>query len=195
MAEPAGPRVSYEAYLAAEARAAVRHEYCDGVILAMAGGSREHSLVKTNLTALTALALRGRPCRAFDSDLRALVEDRAFATYPDLAVVCGPIRWAARDRNALTNPTALFEVLSPSTAAYDLGEKFDQYASLTSLQEYVVVDSERIGVRLFRRDGDAWTLLRFGAGDVVELRSIQVRLAVSDLYEGWAELRASNPEG
>jgi Uma2 family endonuclease len=149
MAAPAQRRVTYAEYLALEEQAATKHEYCGGVLVAMAGGSREHSLVKTNLTRRIAEALDGTPSRAFDADLRCLVEATGLATYPDLTVVCGTVRWAERDRDAVTNPTAIFEVLSPSTAGYDLGEKFDHFARIPSLQEYVAIDSERVGVRVF----------------------------------------------
>lgn len=195
MAQDAPRSYTYEEYLALEAHSDVKHEFYDGAILAMAGGSREHSLLKTNLLRRVANALDGRPCRAFDADLRSLVEEANFATYPDVAVACPPAQWSPRDRNALTNPTVLCEVSSPSTAAYDIGEKFDQYARFASLQEYVLVDSERVGVRLFRREGEVWTLHRYGAGDVVALQSIDVRLLVDEIYDGWAELRASGEVG
>ena len=195
MAQSAPRRYTYEEYLRGEEVSDVKHEFCDGAILAMAGGSRERSLLKTNLLTEVALALRGRPCRAFDADLRSLLEEANFATYPDVAVVCPPARWSPRDRNALTNPTVLFEVLSPSTAAYDTGEKFDHYARFVSLREYVLVESERVGVRVFRRDGDVWTLHRYGAGDTVELPAIDIRLDVDGIYDGWAELRASGEVG
>lgn len=101
----------------------------------MAGRTPEHSLLNTNSTARVTVALDGRPWRAFDAELRTLVEVADFATYPDLSLLCGPFQRSPRDPNALTNPTVPFEVLSRSTAAYDLGEKFDRYALLPTLQE------------------------------------------------------------
>lgn len=193
MAEPGDHRHSYDEYVAFDAASQEKHEYCQGVILAMAGGTPEHSLLKSNLGRHVGNALDGRPCRAFDADLRTLVEVADFATYPDLSVVCGPFQRSPRDPNALTNPTVLFEVLSRSTAAYDLGEKFDRYALLPTLQEYVVVDTERVSVRVFRRDGVSWVLDRYGPGDTVELRSVDARFAVDAVYDGWAELRATAP--
>lgn len=187
-------RYTYEEYLAQEELSEIKHEFCDGAILAMAGGTPEHSLVKFNLGVAVANALRGRPCRAFDCDLRVLAGEADFATYPDLSVVCGQFVRAGRDKNALTNPTALFEVLSHGTAAYDLGEKFDQYCRLPTLREYVVVESERIGARTFRLEGGIWALRRFGVGEMVALPSIGISVGMADIYDGWEELRATARE-
>lgn len=191
MTAAAKPKISYAEYLAIEERSELRHQLVDGEVFAMAGGTPEHSLLKTNLTIGIGLSLRGKPCRPFDSDLRVLIEDGPFATYPDLAVVCGSFQRSPMDKDALTNPRALFEVSSKSTAAWDLGGKFDRYALLDSLQVYVLVDSEQVMVRVFRRDGESWILNRYEVGDTVELEEIGATISVDELYEGWAALRES----
>ncbi len=191
MADPATRLHTYAEYLLAEEGSAVKHEYYQGHLLAMAGGTVEHSLLKTNLTGLFVAALRGRPCRAFDADLRTRVEASDLTTYPDLAVICGPIARSAIDRNALVNPTLLVEVLSPSTAVYDLGEKFRHYTAIPSLRAYLVVDSSAVGVHLYERDGDRWTVRLFGAGDVVPIGCLEIDLAVDVVYDGWAEVVAA----
>lgn len=193
MALPAHRRYTYEEYLELEEASETKNEFFEGTILAMAGGTAEHSLLKTNLLVAVAVALRGRPCRAFDADLRSLVEEADFATYPDVSVACGPFVRSERDPNALTNPTVLFEVLSPGTAAYDLGQKFDQYAKLPSLQEYVVIDSERVMARVFRREGEKWSIHGVPANGQLDLESLGIRIAMVDIYDGWEELRATRP--
>lgn len=188
---PRAPRATYAEYLAAEERSDVRHEFCDGAILAMAGGTGAHARLKTNLTGLVHAALRGRPCQARDVDQRVRIAATDLSTYPDLSVVCGPRIPDESDRHALTNPTVLFEVLSKATAGYDRGEKFDHYAHLATLTQYVLVDSERIHVDVYTRlDDAAWERRGHGPNDIVRLASIDVTLIVNDLYDGWAEERA-----
>lgn len=191
MASTARRRVSYAEYLAEEAASDVKHEFCDGAVVAMAGGTPEHALLKTNLTVLVGAALRGRPCRPFDSDLRVRVQATSLATYPDLTVVCGPLQRDTEDRDAAINPTLLAEVLSPSTAGYDRGEKLDHYARIPTLREVVLVDSTRVHVDVYRRLGeDAWERHGYGPGATVPLASLEVAVEMEALFEGWAALAA-----
>lgn len=189
MPSTAGRRLSYAEYLAIEQASDVKHEYCEGHVVAMAGGTPEHALLKTNLTVLVGSALRGRPCRAFDADLRVRVPATTLATYPDLTVICGPLVRDAEDRDAATNPTLLVEVLSPSTAGYDRGEKLDHYGRIPTLREVVLVDSARMHVDVYRRLGDAaWERHGYEPGERVPLASLELTLEVDAIYEGWAEL-------
>lgn len=194
MPSTAHRRHSYAEYLAFEEASDVKHEYCDGAIVAMAGGTPEHSLLKSNLLGLAHAALSGRPCRPFDSDLRVRVPSTTLATYPDLSVICGPLQRDVEDRNAAVNPTLLAEVLSPSTAAYDRGEKLDHYAHLTTLREVVLIDSTRAHVDVYRRLGEkAWERHGYGPGERIPLGSIEVSIELDELYDGWAELVATPP--
>ena len=141
-------------------------------------------------------ALRGRPCRPCDADQRVRIPASGLSTYPDLSVVCGRRLPDAEDNHALTNPTVLFEVLSAGTAAYDWGEKFDQYTLLPSLKQYVLIDSERVHVDVLSRGEDgAWIRRGYGNGEIVPLPSVEISLSIDELYEGWAEEREIDAGG
>ena len=197
MALPAEkPYLSYADYLALEADTGVRHEYLDGEAWAMAGGTLRHSAIKTNLTIAVGLALRGRPCRAYDSDAKMLVTDTGLATYPDLAIVCGPVAQAAQDRHAAVNPTVLFEVLSPSTEAWDRGEKFRHYRHLGSLQQYVLISADTARVEVFTRGLEGtWVMREAGPGGQIALDSVQISIEVDELYADLPDDAATAPEG
>lgn len=183
---------TYAEYLSQEEASLEKHEFCDGAIVAMAGGTRAHSRMKTNLTVAVGTALHGRPCQPYDSDLRVRVPATTLATYPDLSVICGQAVADAEDRHAVVNPAVLFEVLSPSTAGYDRGEKFDHYQRLASLQQYVLLDHARPHVDVYSRlPSGGWERRGYGTGERVPLTSIDVELGVDELYTGWAEARAS----
>lgn len=184
-------RISYATYLAEEAGSDVKHEWLDGSVVAMAGGTPDHSLLKTNLGREVSAALRGKRCRAFDSDLRVRCPATGLGTYPDLTVICGPFIIDDEDKDAAVNPTLIFEVLSKSTASYDRTEKFDHYATLETLTTYVIVDNTRPRIDVYiKLDAESWVRKRYESGARVPLPAIDAEIAVDDVYEGWAELRA-----
>ncbi|MSP54394.1 MAG: Uma2 family endonuclease [Myxococcales bacterium] len=151
----------------------------------------DHSLLKTNLGRVVGNALSGRGCRAFDSDLRVRCPATGLATYPDLTVGCGPFVIDDEDKDAAVNPTVIFELLSKSTASYDRTEKFDHYATLEMLATYVIVDNARPRIDVYTRpDEDSWVRRRYASGARVPLPAIGAEIAVDDIYDGWAELRA-----
>jgi Uma2 family endonuclease len=183
VSHPAVRKASYSEYLALEQRTGVRHEFVDGEAWAMAGGTKRHSAVKTNLAGEIYVALRGSPCRSYDSDLKLRVPATGLATYTDLTVICGGVEVHAEDVHAATNPTVVFEVLSPSTEAWDRGGKFEHLGRTTSLQQYVLLAQDRPLVEVFTRgEGGTWELRRYGAGEQADLGAIGVRLAVDPLY-------------
>lgn len=143
----------YEEYLARERETGFKHEFLRGQVFAMAGGSPE----RARLIAEVAFALRGMidpaKCRVFTSELKIRIEATGLATYPDVAVVCGDVVRDGEDKNALTNPKILVEVLSPSTEAYDRGEKWAHYRRIATLDAYVLVSQipERLDVRATSR--------------------------------------------
>jgi Uma2 family endonuclease len=189
MAQPAHQRTSYAAYLEAEARSDRKHEFHDGVVVAMSGGTPRHSHLATRMIGALVSSLAGRPCRPFESNLRLYLPAVRRGLYPDASVVCGRLEHDPADPDAATNPTLIVEVLSPSTEACDRGEKLELYQTLASFQEYVLVASERLRVEVIRREADgSWRHEYYGTGDVVPLRSIDVSLRVDVLYDGWAEL-------
>lgn len=184
-------RYSYAEYLALEAGSLHKHEYFEGNVVAMAGGTGSHSRLKTNLTVLVGAALADRPCEAYDSDLRVRVLASGLATYPDLTVICGPRQPHPEDPHAATNPSVIFEVLSKETAAYDRGEKFDHYQLVPELKHYVLVDHARRHVDVYSRQaGGSWGRRGYGPDDVVDLGELGLVLPVGAVYRGWEAERA-----
>ena len=185
MSNPGQRLFSYDEYLALEAESLEKHEYLQGEVLGMGGGTPTHAALASQVTLAIGPALRNRPCRLYSSDLRVCVEDTGLTTYPDLTVICGPLRPAPHDANAATNPTVLVEVLSPSTEAFDRGEKFAHYRQIPSLHDYVLVGSEVARVEVHHRLGDgSWRLTAAERGASVWVESLGLDLAVDALYEG-----------
>jgi Uma2 family endonuclease len=171
-----------EDYLGVEEMSSVRHEFVDGQIFAMAGGTPEHAALSAAVVVALGTKLRGKPCRPYSADLRVRVLATGLATYPDAAVVCGePARDPASPTH-ITNPTLLVEVLSPSTEEYDRGEKREHYQQIEALREYVLVAQERRRVEVFRRAEGAWAHEVYGAGSTIELASLGITLSTDDLY-------------
>ncbi|MFO0756767.1 MAG: Uma2 family endonuclease [Byssovorax sp.] len=179
---------TYDDYLAFEASSNVKHEYLDGQIYAMAGGTPEHAALSAAVIGLLFGALRGGSCRVYDADLRVHVPATGLSTYPDVTVVCGPKKVDGKDKLSVVNPTVLVEVLSRSTEEYDRGEKFEHYRTLPSLKEYVLVWSleRKVEVRSLGDDG-GWTARVLGVDDTVDLASLGARFSVRELYEAAAE--------
>ncbi|WP_437834180.1 Uma2 family endonuclease [Sorangium sp. So ce1153] len=179
---------TYAEYLALEASSNVKHEYLDGQIYAMAGGTPEHAALAAAVIGLLFPELRRGRCRAYDADLRVRVPSTGLATYPDVTVVCGPLERDAEDGQAVTNPTLIVEVLSRSTEEYDRGDKFDHYKNLTSLSQYVLVSHRERSVEIWTRGVDgSFTSAIAREGDVAHLVSIGAQLDVRELYEAAAE--------
>lgn len=181
-----------EEYLAQERRSSNKHEFAGGQIRAMAGASRNHSLIEGNLIRELGNRLRGKPCEVYTSNMRVRVWMSGFYTYPDVSVVCGRPEFDDTEMDTLLNPTVLFEILSPSTEAYDRGEKFARYRRLSSLREYVLVAQDRVAVECYRREGDFWVLETCESlDDTLRLQSLDCELPLREVYdrvefkEGW----------
>lgn len=174
--------MSYAEYLALERGAATKHEYVQGRVYAMAGGTPEHGRLAARLARLIGNALVGRPCEVFNSAVRVRIRATGRATYPDLSVVCGRLERDGDDADALVNPVALFEVLSDSTEASDRGDKWAHYQRIDSLQEYVLISQREPRVEVFRREGAHWTYEDARAGQRVRLASVGSELAVDELF-------------
>jgi Uma2 family endonuclease len=176
-------RYTRSEYIAFERGSNVKHEYLDGVIYAMAGGSREHALLAANVIALLGAALRGRPCAVHSSDLRIRVADTGLETYPDASVVCGRVEADPEDAHAILNPTVLVEVTSPSTEAYDRSEKLEHYKRIASLREVVLVSHRERLVEVMRREEDgSWSRHEARQGGAAKLESIACELEVDEVY-------------
>jgi Uma2 family endonuclease len=142
-------------YLAWERASQERHEYIDGRVSQMSGGIADHSSLSVNITSARHALLRGSACRVYNSDVRVRLSATRYV-YPDVSVSCDP-----RDRGQtedLQSPCLIVEVLSPTTEAYDRGDKFGYYRACPSVQEYVLVNARRPEIELFRRAGAFWTL-------------------------------------
>lgn len=158
MGQPARlPYYTYDEYRRFEAQSNVKHEYLDGQILAMAGGTLEHAGLAASIIEHLGTQLAGAGCHTYTSDVRVRVLATGLATYPDVTVVCGSIERDPEDGNGIVNPTLLIEVTSPSTEHYDRGEKAAHYRRIPSLREYVLVSHrERRVERWWRVEGNEW---------------------------------------
>jgi Uma2 family endonuclease len=181
-------RFSIGDYLNRERVAVDKHEFRDGEIVMMSGGSRNHSLIIANTIAALHGKLKGGPCNVYDGNLRIRIPRRVLYTYPDLSVICGKAEPDPDDPagETIINPRMIFEVLSPSTEAYDRGEKFTRYQLLDSLAEYVLVSQSEPRVESFFRQPDGTWLLTpiSGVQSIAPLRCLNVSLALSEIYAG-----------
>ena len=174
-----------EQYLAMEERSDTKSEFYRGEIFAMAGASIDHNTIAGNVFAALHRHLRGKPCRPFTSDMRLLVQSNGLYTYPDVTVVCGEPLFFEGRTDTVMNPTLLIEVLSESTKDYDRGFKFELYRALTSLADYLLVDSAKVHVEHYHRLEDGrWTLQEYNdPSQSIELAAIDFSISIADLYE------------
>ncbi len=195
------PEYRFEDYLAVERESTdMKHEYVAGQIFAMTGGSYEHSLITANLARRLGNQLEGGPCAVLSSNMRIRIEAADVCAYPDVSVLCGEPLFHDRQRDVLTNPVLIAEVLSHSTEAYDRGGKFAHYRRLTSLRHYLLIAQDQVAVDVFtRQSDDRWLLSAYADADaVIELETPDCRLSVREIYDrvvlGASEDRAS-PDG
>lgn len=177
-------RLTPAEYLARERLAETRSEYLDGETFAMAGASARHIRICAALTASLWNQLIDRPCDVLPIDMRVKISATGLYTYPDIAVVCGSPEFEDAEVDTLINPTVLIEVLSPSTADYDLGAKFGHYRTLPSLREVLYLAQDRVQVLHYVRQNDGTWILsetRDPAASV-HLPSIEVELKLAQIY-------------
>jgi len=180
------PTLTPEQYLAIERSADIKSEYYEGQMFAMSGGSLPHSLIPAQLTAALVYALRGRGCRVVTSDLKVRVSAQGPYFYPDLTVYCGEPQLADDHKDILLNPRVLFEVLSPSSEAFDRGLKFEAYSGIESLQEYVPVSQSRPRMEVYTRQPEGKWLLSAYTGLEAECRfsSLDCSVRLAEIYDG-----------
>lgn len=176
-------RLSPDAFIEWELQQTERHEYYRGEIFQMAGGTETHSTVITNTLLEFARALGGRDCRIHTEALGVRIEAVDLFTYPDLTIVCGPAEFYDAKRTRLLNPLVLVEVLSPSTAKYDRGQKTRFYRQIPSLEAVVIIEPDVRAVDVLTRDGDGWRLTTDADG-AVEIGALDVTLDLDALYRG-----------
>lgn len=180
------PYLTETEYLEREQTSPIKHEYYAGEVFAMAGGSEAHNLIASNVNASIYAQIRGRGCRIYPSDMRIKIVNTGLYTYPDLTIVCGtPDFVNTKKRDTLLNPTIIIEILSSSTERYDRGVKFQNYRSIETLKEYILIAQNTYHVeRYIRQEGNTWLLTEAtGMESTIALESIQVTLALADVYE------------
>jgi Uma2 family endonuclease len=183
--DPVRQRYSFREYLELEEMSPVKHEFMDGHVWAMAGGTPEHAAIAVNVASILRGQLRGRPCRVFSSDLRIRVLATGLGTYPDVTVVCDALETDPDDPKAhtVTNARLVIEVLSPSTEDYDRGEKLANYKRVPSLQEIVLVAHDTFRLEVWRRRGDTWALDVTSEEGAARLEAVDCMLELSEVYD------------
>jgi len=174
-----------EEYLAFEEASEGKHEYYAGRIVAMAGGTLDHSTISTNVTSAlqSILMSENKPCRPFNSDAKIYVEKSESYVYPDTSVVCGEVETHDVKNDGITNPILIVEVLSDSTASYDRGVKFRKYCSLPSFKEYVLITQDEPIVEVLFRDVDFWRMTTtVGLDRSVRLNSLNIEIPMGLIY-------------
>jgi Uma2 family endonuclease len=174
-----------EEYLALEEKSLEKHEFYQGEIFAMAGASIEHNqVVKNTLFTIEEHLRKTNTCQIFPSDLKIHSLGNSLYTYPDLSIICGEIERLENNKNIVTNPTVLIEVLSESTQDYDRGGKFKLYRDIPSLKEYILISSLEILVEKYNKQIDnTWVLHEYkNVEDSVAINSINFSLSVAALY-------------
>ena len=176
-------RYTAEEYFALEEQSEVRHEFFDGEVFAMAGGTKSHNLIKGNMMVNIRAGVRQKGCRAYDESVRLAVQDDFHYTYPDIMVSCDPAD--RRDPLLIRQPVLIGEVLSPSTADYDRSRKFNQYKKLASLRHYILVSQTAWVLEWFRRDdlGQWIYTVLSDPTDILEIADLNLRLPLAEVYE------------
>jgi Uma2 family endonuclease len=184
------PQFTPAEYLAWEEQQEFRHEYVDGEVYAMTGGTVNHGQIAANFINILRNHLRGSGCRVLTSDVKVQTLASNSYLYPDVSVTCDD-----RDRSAtkfISHPCLIVEILSPTTEAYDRGDKFALYRRSTSLQDYVLVNTNAMRVDLYQRNDSLsetrsergrWEILSYDAGDEIELLSVNLSVPVAQIYE------------
>jgi len=191
MALPAVTLVTPEQYLAKERQSETKHELVNGQVFSMAGASFAHVQLVSNLIRHLGNLLGNSSCRPLSSDLRVKVPETTMYTYPDVTIVCGEPQFDDDLKDTLVNPLVIIEVLSPSTASYDRGGKFAHYRKIESLQAYILIDQDWVGVEHYARQEGQWGFTtREKLDEVLHIPALSVDLPLREIYE-----RLTVPEG
>ncbi|NOQ17484.1 MAG: Uma2 family endonuclease [Methyloprofundus sp.] len=174
---------SEQQYLANEEIAEFKHEYLQGELWAMAGAGENHVAIAMNLAFSLKQQLKGTPCRSYISDMKVKVEHANAYFYPDVFVSCNPSD--KEQEYYKEHPIFICEVLSPSTEAYDRGDKFKYYQTLASLQEYWLIDAQKMSVDCFTRTQDnAWVLHSYSIPNQhITINALNIKVQLTELYD------------
>ena len=183
MRASARQRYSFREYVQLEEYSNVRHEFVNGCIYAMAGGTPRHAALAARIIQRLGAQLAGGPCEVFTSDLRIRVSATGLATYPDVSVVCGRLETDPDDAASILNPTVLVEVLSDSTEDYDCGEKLEHYRQIPTARAIMLLSHREPLAELWQRDpSGVWSKSTVRAGQTIDLAPIGCTVAIDDLY-------------
>lgn len=184
MISPSPSRHTPEQYLGLERLADYKSEYVNGYILAMAGASKAHNQIGFNIAGELHNQLKSRPCLAYVNDLRVKVSATDLYTYPDVVALCGEPLFDDAQMDTLLNPSLIIEVLSPTTEAYDRGDKFAHYRRLPSLLEYVLIAQDQVRVEHYLRSDQKWVLSELnGLDEKLRLVSIGCEITLRAIYD------------
>ncbi len=178
------PRLSVAEYLAWEAENEIKHEYIDGEVYAMSGGTGKHSSIMINITIAIGRRLANSVCTLHSSEMRVKVNDRRYV-YPDLSAVCGKSSYEDESEISLLNPILVVEVTSPSSIEHDRVAKRDLYREVPSIQGYLIVDQHRVCAELYTRADVGWLLQVYtNPDDVIPLEILNCELPLAEIYRG-----------
>lgn len=178
-------RYTYEEYLEHERSSNVKHEFLDGDIFAMAGGSLNHAALSLAAGAELLRQLKGGTCVVYNSDLKVRSVATGLATYPDVTIVCGKPETDPKSDHVVLNPTVVVEVTSPGTEEWDRGEKLDHYKTIPSLRECVLVSHRKRSIEVVRREADgSWSRQEAGPGQSLKLAAVDASLVTDEIYAG-----------
>jgi Uma2 family endonuclease len=176
---------SPQEYLELEVNSEIRHEYINGLIIPMTGGTPNHNQLAGNFYAMLNFALKRQPYQVFVTDQRLWIPSRKIHTYPDIMVVKTPLEYEEGRKDTLVNPVMIAEVLSKSTKGYDRDEKFAAYRTIPTLQEYILIDQYTMHIeQYFKTDNNQWIFSEFTDGNInLNLASISCQMTLSDIYD------------
>jgi Uma2 family endonuclease len=174
-----------EEYLQLEVNSEERHEYIDGQIISMTGGTPNHNQIALNLSGALNYALKRQPYRVFVTDQRLWIPKKRIYTYPDVIVVAGQLELQAGRKDTILNPVAIAEVLSKSTKSNDRDEKFAAYRTIESFQEYILIDQYAIHVEQYvKTDNNRWIFTEYeDAAATITLSSVPFQIELADIYD------------
>ena len=173
-------------YLEMEKEALEKHEYYKGEIFAMSGASARHNVISVNILIALGIALKGKSCRPYGSDMRIHIPENSLFTYPDISIICGDVITSKEDEDTATQPTVIIEILSPSTKNYDRGVKFMLYRAIPTLKDYILIDSKSIHAEHFAINKEGlWQLKEYNKPEEkIIIETLNVQLLLEDVYEG-----------
>jgi Uma2 family endonuclease len=174
---------SINEYFDREILADTKHEYINGEIIAMTGGTPTHNTIAANLLVILHSALRQQPYRVFVTDQRLWIPELQIATYPDIMVTPEPPQLMEGRKDTIVNPVFMAEVLSDSTAEYDRTEKFAYYRTIETFQEYLLVSQHKMYLEHFYKETDRWIFNAYKEETMINLSSLQIQVPTSEIYQ------------